>query len=135
MQERVKRFFNTERYQLLIEDEDWTNLFVLMHDEAMLENRYVQEIVEVLTTALEVDLEEYQEKAFVNKMKELLSAGYPLNQGYINVYKGIRLRPWLQSREWTNLYGLSLDDAINALIEADYNIEETPDMGTLLWTE
>ena len=87
MQERVKRFLNTNRYQILIDDEDWPALFVLMHDEALLENRYVQEIVEILETGLGVDLKQYQEAAFINKMKEMLDAGAPFAAYYKNVYK------------------------------------------------
>ena len=133
MTDRVKLFFNTQRYQGLIDNEYWGTLLNVMHDEAMLENSSCTEIINVLEDGLGVDLRKEQEYALVTKLKALLAAGYPINSLYKNVYGGIRIRSWLLSREWTNLYGLSLDDAINTLIEANYNIEETPDMGTLLW--
>lgn len=135
MQDKVIKVLNSTCYETLIDEEDWATLFEVMHEESLLSNRYVQEIVTILQDGLDINLKREQEQAFVAKMKAMLAAGYPLNRSYINVYNGIRLRSWLTSREWTNLYGMSLDDAINALIEAGYNIEETPDMGTLMWIE
>lgn len=135
MTDKVIDILNHELYRRYINNEEWRELFHALHDIAMVNNRYVTELKEIIEDGLGIDISQGQHTAFLEKMKSVLAAGFPNNPLYKTLYKGIRLRPWLQSREWTNIYGLSLDDAINILIEADYNIEETPDMGTILWEE
>lgn len=133
MLDTTRSFINA--YSDYIEDSDWEKLLNAAHDEACIKNRYVFELVRILEDTLDINLFEIQYKCFLDKFKYMLRAGHPpKGKGYYNDYGAIKLSVWLQSPWWTNLYGLNIPEAIGVLID-NFNVEETPDEGTLLWLE
>ena len=132
MQKNVKDFILACESE--IENEDWDEMLRFAHEDALLKNMYLDTVILILESTLDIDLYPNQSRAFIGKFKEVLKAGHP-DKRYRNQYGAIKLKSWLLSPFWTNLYGLTLDDAINVLIDNNYNIEETPDEGTLLWIE
>lgn len=129
MTESAKRFIQT--YDNYIEDSEWEKLLEESYEVAALRNRVVQEVVEILEKGLDIDLYEIQSKLFLNKFKAAIEARHP-GTHFRTDAGAIKIKSWLLSSFWTNLYGLSLDDAIGVLID-NFDVEETPDEGTLLW--
>lgn len=133
MLDTTRSFINA--YSDYIDEGDWEKLLKAAHDEACIKNRYVFELVRILEDTFEINLFNIQCKCFLDKFKDMIKRGYPQKgRGYYNDYGAIKLSVWLQSPSWTNLYGLNIPEAIGVLID-NYNVEETPDEGTLLWLE
>ena len=133
MKQKIKDFIVTCESE--IDNNNWDELLRFAHEDALLNNQDLDTVILILESTLDIDLYQYQCDAFLRKLKDVIAAGNPAqSSGYRNMYGAIKLRSWLLGPYWRNLYGLSLDDAINVCVD-NFNVEETPDEGTLMWIE
>lgn len=96
------------------------------------ENRDMRSLKNTLEEALEIDLTDVLTECFIEKFKEI---GLPTRtSGYWKDEDTVKIQGYLQSTYYfLNLFGFNLPEALNILIEAEYNIDTDPEYGWVLY--
>ena len=130
MTKRVEIYLRYPRTLEMLDLGAFKELFLDAYN--VFENRDMRSLKNTLEAALEIDLTEILTECFLELFKQ--KGLPPKTSGYWKDEDTVKIQGYLQSTYFfNNLFGFNLPEALNILIEADYNIDTDPEYGWVLY--